>query len=508
MVKPLKGSKEEATIKAGSGRVPKAPRREEESEKRRERRGISFFKKGVRKRCPSCGWVGTTDVKKCPKCTSELKTERGPLGYLMSFGIYFGIIFVMLNFVFGKYAVIVSTWGLGSPVWIIAAMALFLGFILTFAPFHKGILYCVGIVVVLGFLVPSITPVSAWIEGGEIPIIGGLDIGCWLSRLFSDPQSIQECYTQVRTIDPFDKPYESLDVIFGEKILGEYIIPTVYASKEDEPEPYFLPFYIKNKNSIGSGLKISDIDIEYVEAIEATNSSLSFEAERIEPKTMDLEPGEEKIVYAENFNSIDGTYVNIFPCEETELKRLDFETKLSYEQNVTHKRTLAVVRSREDEALLSEDPNLRSQVYTIESPSAGPVDLAITFTTPYVIGSRSKVTMNVWVVNRESGIMKFISDKNIVVKPIGGLPYWITLDPLSDKCSEKSNGDIEIDTQRYVGARYSFGKDIDKQFICDFEISGYPTESAYQLINFEGRLEYEYIETNSFSENVDRSTFC
>ncbi|MDI6798887.1 MAG: hypothetical protein QMD12_02740 [Candidatus Aenigmarchaeota archaeon] len=523
MVEPPAGPEGEVirkVIEEGTGEVKKEEKKEEKpsflSKLARLRKEIT------KKRCKNarCGWIGQTEQSTCPKCGSELEPIRGLLGYLLSFGVYFGVILGALYAVLSLFLNLLGPFG-SLGIILIVFFALVGGITLATQPLWKGILGS-GALVVLIVCILLVAPMFLGnvalipIGGGVIPIGGvSIDTQCWLKALSSgDLMGLQKCYVEPTTDKKptyaGTKSYKTLSITFGNERVDAsgrsyYEIPTIFASNIAEPEPYSLPFYIKNLNSKESGLKISSISIEYVKAWMNETYEFYFKAESIYPNNIGLEPQEKVKIYAENFSCrkfYDNNYT--FPCEERKLKELRFETELRYRQNATHKSVLTVVRSKDDEALL-QNSELRKQVYELQPPSDGPVDLLITFMSPYVLGSRGgdKIKMGVWVENKGNGKLKFVEGENIVIRPIGGLPSWLNL--ISSSVCQEKYGNIEIKIpSRY--SRVEFYKGMSKQFVCDFSIDStqYPKEAPYQIVNFEGRLQYEYVETSGFSQKVNR----
>ncbi|MFQ6119676.1 MAG: zinc ribbon domain-containing protein, partial [Methanosarcinales archaeon] len=400
---------------------------------------VGFLKKGVKKRCPSCNWIGKPEDKFCEKCGSKLITERGISGYLMSFLIYFGIIFASLSIVFGSFLSLLNTY-IGQfipPYIIILLIALTAGYLLTKKSLMVGVIYCIILVVILGFAFPLISGIPLVLGGGiGIPGGGGIDVSCYLGKFMSgDYQGLEACYTTVEKDEvptyTGTKSYESLKINFGTKKRDTYVISSISAN-----DTYFFDVSILNSNSEEkiSNIKMEDLKVFKNKNMTATGcisydsmSNLcpfktSFDDCSESPCT--LNPEEEKRVSADLW----------VPCrvDAKSLRYLTFSVNATYEQNVTHKKTLGVAASYDDIEIFESDANLKKDIYETEAPSDGPVDLLIDFDSPYYLGKRTdnKLKMYVWIENKGKGKLKQLDD--IVIEPIGMFPDWLELE--NGKC--------------------------------------------------------------------------
>jgi len=305
------------------------------------------------------------------------------------------------------------------------------------------------------------------------------------------------------------KSYESLKINLGTKIRGTYEISSIFANGD-----YSFDVTILNSNPRESGLKISNIKMDDVKVFKNRNTTecdnygsinnlcpfkTSFDV-CTKNNPCSLNPEEEKIVSAD---------LGTIPCriDGKSLRYLTFDVNATYEQNVSHKKTLGVAASYEDIDIFESNVNLRRDVYETEAPSDGPVDLLISFGGPYYLGKRSdnKIKMYVWIENKGSGKLRQL-DK-IVIEPIGEFPDWLNLTE-SNRCERDGNG---IELKKFGEGFFKLSKPI--KYACDLQIlvDKYPrytegTPAIYQTVKFQGVLRYEYMETKSSeAQRIDRT---
>jgi len=503
------------------------PQKKKEGPKgKKESRVIGFFKRAkketTRKRlkCEKCGRFYGKEYKKgdtCSECGGKIKeaTVKSPFGDLILFPVYLlsfmGSIFYFFNqliLAFFPFPELIPV------VWLaILLPGIYFAWKLMRMGFLKGIILTIILVVGLGIgssllystVIPTISP------DGEIPGIGGTDISCFLTKLFSaDFQGLQGCYITTEKVEPppytGTKSYETLKVNLGTKFGGVYVLSSIYAN-----EQYYFDISVLNSNSEN---KIFNVKIEDVEVFKNKNTTdcdsydsmdnlcpfKTFFDDCTESSPCNIRPEDEKVV------SVD---LGTIPCkiDSRTLRYLEFDFKYTHEQNVTHKKTLGVAASYDDMEIFETDANLRKDVYETEVPSDGPVDLLIDFDSPYYLGKRSdnKVRMYVWVENKGGGKLKQLEE--IVIEPIGKFPDWLTLTP-STKCER--DGDV-IKLGKLGEGFFKISKPY--KYTCNLQINldNYPgytegSPAAFQTIKFQGVLKYEYMETKSTDAlKVDRS---
>jgi len=432
-----------------------------------------------------------------------LSIKRNPLGILVSFGIFFAIIFGMLNYAFGSFASLIGSLGLGLPViLIVAGISAAFAIVLASQSLVKGIIYSILIVVALGVVTPLVAGIPLILGSPNIPGIGGIDIMCYFGKLFSgDFQNMQECYTELQDGDEGMptytgvKPYNTLEMKFGRKDDYGYVISTVFAN-----EPYTLDISLINSNTEESGIKFEEVIVEKVtmtknDFIESGDTKCGYPSDDpdflINKEDIDnscpislnadtcndadnactIRPEEERWIYVDfppsgetvnltdnKGDEVEGLACDVsivcdsacegdhdcgktIPCKiyyvrqrngeylqrKRTFKSVKFSVNATYEQNVTHKRTLGVAASYEDMLKFKDDPDLRREIYQIEPPSAGPIDLIIDFTSPYYLreGGGDTIKMEVWISNEKSGRIK---PGEITVKIVGDFPEWLEPD--------------------------------------------------------------------------------
>lgn len=569
MVKPPPGSKAEEITKVGGKVTPgerSAQKRAEEAEKKLKEEKKEDKKKEdekkkeetegkesrlgaltITKACtnPQCGWRGTTGANKCPRCGSKLSIERGPLGLIASFGIFFGIIFGMLNYAFGSFTSLIGTLGLGiyPVILIVAGISTAFAIVLASQSLFRGIMYSILIVVALGVVTPLVAGIPLVLGNPNIPGIGGIDIMCYFGKLFSgDFQNMQECYEGLEDGDEEMptytgvKPYNTLEMSFGRKDDYGYVVSTVFAS-----DPYTLDISLINSNTEESGIKFEEVIIEKVTMTKNDFVETPGSVECGDPNHLDsscpfslnadtcnatvpctIRPEEEMWIYVDFPPS--GKTVNVtgnnetkMPCKiyycrirddsctpvERTFRSVKFSVNATYEQNVTHKRTLGVAASYEDMLKFKDDPDLEREIYKIEPPSAGPIDLIIDFTSPYYLRERSesKIKMEVWVSNEKSGRMM---PGEITVKAVGDFPEWLVWEGDTERC--KYDGVKTITLTKFSDRFLRLRNPV--KYVCDFKIENFPSDVSYQTATFTGEMEYTYTQgASTDSVSVDR-TFC
>lgn len=153
------------------------------------------------------------------------------------------------------------------------------------------------------------------------------------------------------------------------------------------------------------------------------------------------------------------------------------------------------------------------EIYDIEPPSDGPIDLLIDFTSPYYLGQRrtaDKIKMLVWVVNKKSGMMQPTGD--ITIKSVGDFPEWLECEEEGDEgCGRKcvlNRAEGTFTLEDFSQGRFLRLKNPVK-YVCNLQINSlFPSDVSYQTATFTGEMEYHYtISASTNSMSVDR-TFC
>ncbi|HKZ45427.1 MAG TPA: hypothetical protein VJ343_01860 [archaeon] len=543
--------------------------------------GGSLKGQSTTKICPKDGEVTPNKDGRCPFCNHSLTTKRSNLGYLASFGGFFAVIFLALNYIFGSFLTSINSWsaslGVAFPTTVMVAgiSALFAGLLAMVKDLKKGMLGCLAIVLGLGIGVPMISGVPAVL--GNIPGVGGIDVGCYIDKMMSgDFQNMNSCFTPpdgggTENMPGYSgtKSYKSLEITFGAKRESGNVISAVYAT-----EPYTMDISLSNPNTEESGVKFTDVKLfevvmtknGFVETKETkcgdsnhidSSCPISLPADVCSKSNPCLiKPEEEMTAYTEfpgpgsfylaEENSLAqenqgipcriyyerrvvryerdawGALQEIEEWSETErtLTSVSFYVNTTYVQNVTHERTLAVAASYDDMLRLDDDANLKKEVYTLDSPTPGPIDMLIDFTTPYYLGQRNpdKISLEVWVANKGQGK---IEPGNITITtvgdfPTGNFPAWLAPDDQSSTWSDTGRckfSDGVITISKFSDNFLKLKNPI--KYVCDFNI--YPEEypgysegnpAAYQTVKFIGWMQYTYSQSAiTQSQSVDRS-FC
>lgn len=496
--------------------------------------------------CPEHGEVGQVEGDRCPHCNKHLSIKRNPLGILVSFGIFFGIIFGMLNYAFGSFASLIGSLGFAEPItlYLVAGISAIFAFVLASQSLLKGIMYSILIVVALGVVTPLVAGIPLVLGNPNIPGIGGIDIMCYFGKLFSgDFQTMQECYETLQDGDggmprpECCKSYNTLEMKFGRKDDYGYVISTVFAN-----EPYTLDISLINSNTEESGIKFEEVIIEKVTMTKNDFVETPGSVECGDPNHVDsscpillnvdtcnvdgpcrIRPEEEMWIYVDfppsnKTVNVTGNNETKMPCKlyycrirddictpvTRTFRSVKFSVNATYEQNVTHKRTLGVAASYEDMLKFKDDQDLEREIYQIEPPSAGPIDLIIDFTSPYYLRERSesKIKMEVWVSNEKSGRIK---PGEITVKAVGDFPEWLVWAGDTERCT--FNDVTKTITLTKFSDRFLILRNPVK-YVCDFKIENFPSDVSYQTATFTGEMEYIYTQgASTDSVSVDR-TFC
>lgn len=500
------------------------------------------------KKCPYCGMINPDDADFCGNCGKTLTakapvvartrplerrvkekkekiiTKLGWFGLILSpiikFSVFSIISIILLYFMYNpiydflyyNLPPVADFLALQFFLPIGHILIIILGLILGLVFYSKGLkltILSLGLLMIVTILLIYLTPklTSVFMVYEEFN-----DILCFITS--GDPLCFKEDGEKIE-IPSYQKSYDTLRITYDK--------PVVYAG-----EPFDLTFYIENLNKKTNGVTFKNLIIgtgEETHVWAYVNRTIGrrvienpfiFEAQSIDrcnqKEPCELKPEEKIDIYANKFaggkkNCIAIAYPCIYPCDERDcppeyynnipckdenIQRLEFEIKVKYDSEVIHQRTLVVAETDEDKERIPAEsiPTPES-----ETPTDGPLDLILSFNSPYSLEDRRNyIRMRVDIVNGGNG--EYMPKSKIVIRTIGKFPEWITdVEGSSNSICTLSDGKITIDFSqtKFLPEGRSFNCKLNLN-----KIKAMEEINGYRSILFSGNLNYTYVEKKTF----------